>query len=85
MNWFADKLGPLPDGMRGAPAGGLEVDSRTGRPVETQAPAAPKPAAAPASQPAPQPAPQAAAPRPAPQPEPPPPEPEPKKKKGWFG
>jgi len=88
MNWFADKLGPIPvAGVRGAPAGAGDARVNTGQmPVlqpaaqapQQQAPA-PRPAAAP-----PQPAPQAAAPRPAAPPPAPPPEPEKKKKKGWF-
>ncbi|HRO03949.1 MAG TPA: hypothetical protein PLS69_10145 [Terricaulis sp.] len=91
MNWFADKLGPMPvAGVRGAPAGASDARMNTGQmPVvhpdaSFQPQAAPaRPAAAP-PQPAPQPPPQAAAPRPAPQPPAPPPEPEKKKKKGWF-
>lgn len=85
--FFADKLGKLPPGIRGAPAGGAPVDMQTGQPlpessqqqrglqgsVPQQQAAAPQRAAAP-----PPPAAERRAPEPAPAPEK-------KKKKGWFG
>jgi len=91
MNWFADKLGPMPvAGVRGAPAGATDARLNTGQmpvvhPDASIQPQAARPAAAPAPKPAAaQPAPQAAAPRPAAPPPAPAPEPEKKKKKGWF-
>jgi hypothetical protein len=34
--FFADKLGPLPQGIRGAPAGGEPVDPKTGQAAQQQ-------------------------------------------------
>lgn len=69
MNWFADKLGPLPGSPKAAANGAARPAQQNGRSAPQPAPKAAQP-----QRNAPQ---QKAAPAPAP-------EPDKKKKKGWF-